>query len=120
MLAQAQRAIGINGIDRYIGTLGMVAKFKPDVLDKLDADKWADIYADALGVDPQLIVGDDKVALIRQERAKAQQQAQQMQSMQATAAAAKDASQVDTQNKNGLTDLMNQFSGYTIPQGGGG
>ena len=33
MLAQAQRAIGTNSIDRYVGSLGAVAQFKPDVLD---------------------------------------------------------------------------------------
>ena len=118
MLAQAQRAVGTNAVDRFIGTIGAVAQARPDVLDKFDTDKWADIYSEMLGVDPELIVPDDKVALVRQQRAQQQAQMQQMAMAQQGAQAAKDMSQVNTKEKNGLTDLINQFSGYTIPQGG--
>jgi hypothetical protein len=41
-----------------------MASFKPDVLDKFDADKWADNYADMLGVSPELIVPDDQVGAV--------------------------------------------------------
>jgi hypothetical protein len=61
-----------------------MAQMKPDVMDKIDSDKVVDSYADMLGVDPDLIVGDDQVALIRQDRAKVQQQqAQQRKSRRA-------------------------------------
>jgi hypothetical protein len=56
VLAQAQRAIATNGVDRFVGNLGSIAAFKPDVLDKFDSDKWADQYSDMLGVSPDLIV----------------------------------------------------------------
>src|SRR3569832_815757 len=52
MLAQAQRAIATNGVDRFVGNLGAIAQYKPEVLDKFDADKWADTYSDMLGVSP--------------------------------------------------------------------
>ncbi|NBW51876.1 MAG: phage head-tail adapter protein [Betaproteobacteria bacterium] len=119
MLAQAQRAVGTNSVDRFVANMGMVAQAKPDVLDKFDSDKWADIYSEMLGVDPELIISDEKVAFIRQQRAKQAQAAQMAAAAQQVAVAAKDMSQADTANKNGLTDLMSQFSGYTIPQGGG-
>jgi hypothetical protein len=45
MLAQAQRAVGTASTDRFVSNLGVVAGFKPDVLDKFDADKWVDAYA---------------------------------------------------------------------------
>jgi hypothetical protein len=48
--------------DRFVGNLGVVASFKPDVLDKFDSDKWADIYSDQLGVDPELIVPLSRLA----------------------------------------------------------
>ena len=75
MLAQAQRAIGTNSVDRYTNTMGMIAQMKPDVLDKFDADKWANAYGDMLGIDPELIIADKQIAMIRQQRAEAQQQA---------------------------------------------
>ena len=60
MLAQAQRAVGTNSIDRFVGNLGMVAQMKPEVLDRFDADQYAEIYGDMLGVDPRLIVADER------------------------------------------------------------
>jgi Bacteriophage head to tail connecting protein len=116
MLAQAQRAVGVNSTDRYLMTLGNIAQMKPEVVDKIDADSAADIIADQLGVDPRMIVGNEKVALIRQQRAQAQQAAAQAEMMQQAAGAAKDLGSINTAQPNGLTDLTNLTSGYTLPQ----
>ena len=113
MLAQAQRAVATNGIDRFVGNLGAVAQFKPEVLDKFDADSWADAYADMLGVDPELIVPSDQVALIRKQRAQAQQQAAQMAALQQGAGAAKDLAAAKTDTPSALTNVIDMFSGYT-------
>ena len=113
ILAQAQRAIQTNAIDRFVMNLGQIAQLKPDVLDKLDADKWAEEYSDMLGVDPSLIVPSKDVALIRQQRAKqqaAQQAAAMAQPMSHAATAAQKLSQTDPQK---LQDVMGMFSGYT-------
>jgi len=113
MLAQAQRAIGTNSVDRFVSSLGAVASIKPEVLDKLDADRWADAYGDMLGIDPELIVPGEQVALIRKQRAEAAQAQMQMQALQGAAGAAKDLSQTDTSGQNALTDVMGMFTGYT-------
>lgn len=115
ILAQAQRAIGVNSTNRFVLGLGQVAKFKPEVLDKFDADQWADQYADQLGVDPRIIVGSEQVAVIRQQRAQQQQAAAAMQGVEQLAGAAKDIGSINTSQPNGLSDLINQFSGYTLP-----
>ena len=117
MLAQAQRAVGVNSVDRFVGSLGMVAQYKPDVLDKLDADKWADAYADMLGVDPELVVSNEKVAIVRQARAEAQAQAQKLANAQAEADAAAKLGTVKTDEKNAASDILNMFSGYQSPSG---
>ncbi|AIL33101.1 portal protein [Basilea psittacipulmonis] len=113
MLAQAQRAVATNSIDRFVSNLGAIASMKPEVLDKLDADKWADMYSDMLGVDPELIVPSDKVALIREQRAQAQQQAQQMQAMQQGADMAKTLSSVKGEGQEGLSGVLSGLTGYT-------
>ena len=113
MLAQAQRAVATNGIDRFVNNLGAIAGAKPEVLDKFDADKWADTYADMLGVDPELIVPSDKVVLIRKQRAEAQQaMAQQEQAAQASQTA-KNLGGIDTSKQSALTDATRAFSGYS-------
>lgn len=113
MLAQAQKAIGTNSIDRFVGAVGNVAQFKPEVLDKIDSDKWVDIYADSLGIDPEIILGDDQVQAIRQQRAEQQAQAQKAASMQQSAEVAQKLGSVDTSKPSALTDITSQFSGYT-------
>ena len=111
MLAQAQRAVGVNASDRFVMTLGSIAQMKPDVLDKLDADKWADQYADQLGVDPSIIVSGEQVALIRQQRAQQQQAAQAAEMAQSMATTAKTASEI--QPNSGMDNILNMFSGYS-------
>ncbi|BCB27049.1 phage head-tail connector protein [Sulfurimicrobium lacus] len=113
MLAQAQRAIATNSVDRFVGNLGAVANIKPEVLDKFDADRWADAYADMLGIDPELIVPGDKVALIRQQRAQAAQAQQQAAMLNQGADTAQKLGGVDTSKQSALTDVTRAFSGYT-------
>lgn len=113
MLHQAQKAVGVNGIDRFCGNLGMIAQFKPDVLDKFDSDYWADTYSDMLGVDPKLIVATDKAAIVRNQRAQAQQQAQQMEMAQQQSQAVKNLAQSPVNDGNALEGILSQFSGYS-------
>jgi hypothetical protein len=115
MLAQAQRAIGTNAVDRFVGNLGAIAQMKPDILDKFDADQWADIYADMLGVDPSLIVADKEVALVRQTRNQAMAAKEQAAAMQQQSQTVKNMAQAPTGSNNALTDVMNMFSGYGSP-----
>jgi len=113
MLAQAQRSIGTNSIDRFVMGVGQIAAVKPEALDKLDADRYVDIYSDLLGVDPSLLLANDKVAIIRQQRAQAAMQAQQAQQAEQQARMAKDLASADTSGRNALTDATRQFAGYT-------
>lgn len=115
MLAQAQRAVGTNSVDRFVGNLGQIATLKPDVLDKFDADKWADAYSDMLGVDPELIVGSDKVAMVRQARAEQARAAAQEQSMATGSQTVKNLAQAQTSDPSALTNVMQMFSGYNTP-----
>jgi hypothetical protein len=115
MLAQAQRAIATNGVDRFVQNLVGIAQVRPEVLDKLDVDYWADEYSDMLGVDPQFVVPDEKVQMVRDQRAKAQAAQAQMAQQEQQANIAKTLATSPTQGgqSTGLDDVMSQFSGYT-------
>lgn len=83
VLAEAQRNADAQGIARTIQEIGMIAQLKPDVLDKLDADVAVDKLSSMNGVPPSMIVAGKNLALIRDQRAQAQQQAvMQQQAMQ--------------------------------------
>lgn len=88
ILAQAQRMVGLNAVDRLWTFAGGLAQVVPEVIDKLDADQSIDEYADMLGVMPGIVRSDDEVEELRALRAQqmqAQQQAEQAQQMAATA-----------------------------------
>lgn len=118
MLAQAQRAVGLNGVDRLIATVGALGDVQsksgqtPTVGDKFNYDQAVDVYSDMLGVDPDLIVADDRVAFIRKERNAAMAREQAAQAIPTAADTAKTLSETNTEDKNALTDVMRMFSGY--------
>ena len=116
MLAQAQRAVGTNSVDRWMGNVGAVAAYKPDVLDKVDTDYWAEAYADMLGVDPQLIIPSDKVAIVRQERAAQAKQIQDAETAEKQSKTVKNLAGAPTSGPdNALTNVMDQLTGYNTP-----
>lgn len=106
ILAQAQQAIATNSIDRFTNAVASVAQYKPDVLDRLDADQWVDIYGNALGIDPMLIVPQDKTDEARQARAEQQAQAQQQEQMTQMADAAQKLGNTPADGGSVLNNLM--------------
>lgn len=85
VMAQAQKAIGVSSIERFVGFVGGLAQMKPEALDKLNTDEMIDSYAESIGVSPTIVSSNDQVAAIRQQRAEQMQQQQQMQMAQAAA-----------------------------------
>ena len=113
ILAQAQKAITTNSIDRFTQNLGVLAGMKPDMLDKFNSDFWVDYYSDALGIDPRFIVSGDQVTLIRQQRAQQEQAAQQMAMMQQGANVAKNLGiSADSLQSQSPDQIMGAFTGY--------
>jgi hypothetical protein len=112
VLAQAQRAVAVNGMERLLTTAMSLAPAKPDVLDKINFDQVIDDMGEAFGVNPALVVPDGQVAEIRAARA----QAAQAQASAATAPqvveSAKTASEINTDQ---LRDVMGMLQGYNSP-----
>ena len=106
-LAQAQQMVGLGSIDRLAQFVGGMAQFKPEVLDKFDADEAADQYARMLGVPAAVVVSDEDVAALRQARMQQQQMAEQMAAAQQMA-----------QTAQLGAGAANQFSQAVEPDGG--
>jgi hypothetical protein len=112
VLAQAQRSVAVNGMERLLQTAMALAPAKPDILDKLNFDQVIDDMGEAFGVNPAIVVSDQDVAAMRQQRAQA------MQAQQAAAVApqvvegAKTASEIDANN---LRDVLGSLQGYSSP-----
>ena len=110
VLAQAQRAVATQGMDRLLGTVGQLAAVKPEVLDKIDFDQVIDDYGDAYGVNPKVIVPDDQVAVLRQQRAAAMQAQASAAVAPQVVESAKTAGEIDMAN---LQDVLTSLQGYS-------
>lgn len=114
-LAQAQKAVGLGSFDRLIGTVASISQAKqdPSVWDKIDTDQLIDKYSDMLSADPSVIVADDRIAIIRADRAKQQAAMQQAAAVPALAGAARDLAQVPTDEPNVASNILQQVQGYS-------
>lgn len=88
-LAQGQKAVATQGIERFVGFVGNLSGVNPDVIDKIDLDQAVDIYGDFVGVPPSIIRSDDEVQKLRDQRAQQQQAMQQQQAIEGMAPAMK-------------------------------
>lgn len=88
ILAQAQRAMGINHIERVLGIVGTYASIFPNMVDNIDVDEIVREINDMEGAPAKIVLDRDKVEAIRAERQKQQNQAVAMQAASAGADAA--------------------------------
>ena len=66
-----------------------MATFAPNVIDKINPDKAADIIGDVIGVTPQIIRDDDETKAIRDARAEKNAKLQQLEMLKLGADAVK-------------------------------
>lgn len=118
VMAQAQKLLGVESIEKFTGFVGQISQANPDAQDKVDVDQLIDTYGDMLSVPPGIIRSDDQVAQIRAQKQQAQAAQQQQQQMAQSAQTAQTLSQTDTGGgKNALQQLMQMGqAGNLIPQ----
>lgn len=116
IMAQAQKLVGIGGMDRLLGTLIQTAGVDPSVLKKFDTHQFIDEYADALGTPSRVIRSDEKVEeLIKMEQEAAAKQAG-LQNLTELSTAAKNLSQADMEKDSALSRLTSQANaGQLVP-----
>jgi hypothetical protein len=106
IMAQAQKLAGIAGIERFAGFAASIAQIDPQVMDKIDRDQMIDEYGDITGVPPRIIVPDDVVAAMRDQRAQAQQAQAAIETAQAGAKATKDLANAPMDRDSALSRLL--------------
>lgn len=92
-LAQAQKLIGLQPIDMFVGFIGANAELFPNIADKVDYDEMADQYAEVTGLPPKILRDEKEVEEIRVQRAQAAEAQQMLEQVAQGAQIAKDASQ---------------------------
>ena len=103
ILAQAQKAVGTQSIDRLATYVTGLSQFNPEALDKVDWDQTIDEYGDNLGVPPKVVRSDDETDALREARQQAEQAAQAMAMAQQGAQTLQTASDIDADALQALT-----------------
>ena len=92
-LSRMQRAEELVGVQRTMELLAPFANMDPSILDVFDKDQLARLTAEVSGVPSPIIRSPNDVAAIREQRARAEQEAALVQAAQPVAGALKDAAQ---------------------------
>lgn len=107
-LAQAQRIISAQGMDRLFGTLGTLMQMDPDIILKVNIPQAVDDYGNLYSVNPEIIVPDD----VYEERLAQRNQARQQQAQ----AAQQSQAAVDAKNLAAVPpDVLQGLQGYSTP-----
>lgn len=115
IMAQAQKMLGITGVERLASFVGSLAAVKPEVLDKLDFDQMVDEYGQMVGTPPALVRSDEDVDTIRQARAEEAAAAQQSEVQAQAIQGAKTLSETDMQSDNALKRMLGNLGGPVVP-----
>lgn len=106
LMAQAQKLVGLVGVDRFLASTVPLAEVYPLVRYKIRAEELVNEYAELTGINPDLVVPDDEAMAAYdadRQAAKAQQQAEQM---NLAAKSAKDLSGASMDGNNALSQMV--------------
>ena len=116
IMAQAQKAVGLNNIERFGYWLAEMVKATGDtrMALKVDLQQMVDEVGARSGLPPKLVRSDEDVAAIEAAQAEAENQMRQAEQAKLEADAAQKLASSDTSGKNALTDLL-AASGNSLP-----
>ena len=90
LLAQAQKAVGTNAMEKTLAIAGNLMGASPEVMDNLDLDAAIRAHAQMSGTPETIMRDEQEVQKMREQRAQQMQQEQQMQQAAAMAKPLKD------------------------------
>ena len=101
----AQKLAGLAGLERTTEYVKGLAEMEPDVLDKFGSDQAVDVHAQITGVSSKIIVDDDMVAEVREDRAQAEKARAEAEQMSQTANAANSLAGIKMDEDSALSEL---------------
>ena len=120
VFAQAQKVVGLQNIERFLGSVANLMQMTqdPSIGLKVDWEQAVDEISQRSGIPPRVVRSDADVAAIRSAQAESQRAMQAAEQAQLEADAASKLAGADTSGKNALTDLM-AAGGQALTQVGG-
>lgn len=105
ILAQAQKLVGVVGLDRFMQTVLTVAPAMSGVLFKVNTNRYMDVMSDLLGIDPTIVRSDEEADGMAAEQAKAQQAQMEAEQAAQMSVAVKNAGQTPMEGDTALSRL---------------
>jgi len=107
VMAQAQKLVGIGGIERFAGFAASMVKASgnPAVADKVNYDQLIDEHGMSVGVPPTVIRSDEEVAAIRERRAQAEKAEQTAKLAESATKSVKNLAGSELEGPNALTAI---------------
>jgi len=106
VMAQAQKLVGLAGVERFVGFVGNMAQAVPSVLEKINADQIVDVYGDMTSIPPGIVRPDEEVEAMRAQAAEAQAAQQKLMAIKEASGAAKNLASADLSGDNALTQVI--------------
>jgi hypothetical protein len=110
IVAQALKAAGLPGLERFSSFANQIAATQPDVLDWVDDGELIEEYAEEVGIPPKIVRSKESVQQMRAARAKQAAQQQAAENAPKLAGAAKDLSQAPTPDGGNALAMLLQKS----------
>lgn len=114
IMAQAQKLVGLAGIERFTGYVGNLLGVAPEVKDKVNIDQLVDVYGDLTSIPAGIVFSDEEVAQKREAQARQQAAMQKAEMMKQGAGVAKDLSQANLDGDNALSKIVEQAEAGSI------
>jgi hypothetical protein len=106
LLSQAQKLVGVSGLERFLSTAVQLAEVFPAVRHKVDSMQAVDELADMTGVNPKIVVPTDEAQAAASAEAKAQQAQQSAATMKDVTASAQQLSNTDLSGDNAASRII--------------
>lgn len=106
IMAQAQKLSGMTSLQQFQQMVTQIQPVMPSISDRVDEDKFLEMYADTLGISPQILRSDEDTNAIRAQKAKMAQAQQAAEQAKNVASAAKDAGQTPVDSDNLLGKMI--------------
>jgi hypothetical protein len=106
VMSEAQKAQEIPSVERVAAFIKALSELDGEVIDNLDADKFAIKYAEIAGLPPDLLRSPEAIAVLRQTRAEKRTAQEQGAALVEGAGAAKDLAGASLEGDNALARVI--------------
>jgi hypothetical protein len=106
ILAQAQKLVGVVGLDRLMTSTASLAQTFPSIVNKIDINQVVDDYAEMLGTNPKVVRSNEEATAIGEQQAAAAKEMQDAENAKNIASAVQSAGNTPMEGDTALNRVV--------------